>query len=262
MLVQTAPALQAANRDRVEAFLTTTGFDVALDSIALSAGTAPQMLGLDPDAFGAQWQRLSAQVFDTAQMHDLAVEILEQTLGDAALDHAVTFYASDLGQRLVAVENASHLEDDDLKQAQGRQMVADMVAAGAPRLGKLKQMNQAIGGVDVSLKALQEIQFRTLMAADAADVIHLRIGPDELRAVLAENEEQMRMAMSQSSLAGAAYTYRDFSDAEIDAYTRALEQPLMQEVYELLNAVQFEIMANRFELLARRMAGLQAAEDI
>ena len=36
----------------------------------------------------------------------------------------------------------------------------------------------------------------------------------------------------------------------------------MQEVYELLNAVQYEIMANRFEVLAAKMANLHPGQDI
>ena len=73
---------------------------------------------------------------------------------------------------------------------------------------------------------------------------------------------KMRQALQLSALAGAAYTYQDFSDAEVEAYAEALEQPLMQEVYELLNAIQYEIMAMRFEVLAVRMADLHPAQDI
>ncbi len=253
---------RAADRDQITAFLQVTGFDVALDSISLSAASAPQMLGIDPGAFGSEWTRLSEQVFDTAEMRSLAIDILEQTLSDAALGHAAAFYASDLGQRLVEVENASHMMDDDQKQDEGKRLVSDMVRTGDARLQELKRMNAAIGGVDSSLKALQEIQFRTLIAASSAGVVELRIDPDELRAVLAENEAEMRIALQTSALAGAAYTYRDFPDDEITAYTDALEDPLMQEVYELLNAVQFEIMANRFEVLAGRMAGMKPGQDI
>ena len=43
---------QAASQDQIEAFLTTTGFDVALESIAQASASAPQMLGIDPDGFG------------------------------------------------------------------------------------------------------------------------------------------------------------------------------------------------------------------
>ncbi len=253
----------AANRDRIEAFLNTTGFDVALESIALASGSAPEMLGIDPDGFGSDWTRLTEEVFDTELMHETAVSILEETLSDEALAHAVEFYASDLGQRLVEVENAAHLnEDEEAKQQEGQEIVAGLVQDGSPRVEQLKRMNNAIDASGTSLRALQEIQLRFLLAASASGVIDLQLDADELRLMLRQNEAGMRQALQLSALAGAAYTYQDFSDAEVEAYAEALEQPLMQEVYELLNAIQYEIMAMRFEVLAVRMADLHPAQDI
>ncbi len=253
----------AANRDRIEAFLNTTGFDVALESIALASGSAPEMLGIDPDGFGSDWTRLTEEVFDTELMHETAVSILEETLSDEALAHAVEFYASDLGQRLVEVENAAHLnEDEEAKQQKGQEIVAGLVQDSSPRVEQLKRMNNAIDASGTSLRALQEIQLRFLLAASASGVIDLQLDADELRLMLRQNEAGMRQALQLSALAGAAYTYQDFSDAEVEAYAEALEQPLMQEVYELLNAIQYEIMAMRFEVLAARMADLHPAQDI
>ncbi|WP_298935497.1 DUF2059 domain-containing protein [uncultured Ruegeria sp.] len=253
----------AANRDRVEAFLTTTGFDVALESIALASGSAPQMLGIDPDGFGSDWTRLTEEVFDTEDMHETAVTILEQTLSDEALGHAVEFYASDLGQRLVEAENASHMIDDDqAKQLEGQEIVAGLIQDGSQRVESLKRMNRAIDSTGTALRALQEIQLRFLLAASASGVIDLQLGADELRQMMKRNETAMRQSLQLSALAGAAYTYQDFSDSDVDAYVEALEQPLMQEVYELLNAIQYEIMAMKFEILAARMADLHPAQDI
>lgn len=253
----------AANRDRVEAFLTTTGFDVALESIALASGSAPRMLGMDPDGFGSDWTRLTKEVFDVDTMHQTAVSILEQTLTDEALTHAVEFYASDLGQRLVEVENASHMvEDDAAKELEGQKIVSDLIRDGSQRVESLKRMNRAVDASDTSLRALQEIQLRFLLAASASGVIELQLGADELRQMIKRNEAGLRQSLQLSALAGAAYTYQDFSDADVNAYVEALEHPLMQEVYELLNAIQYEIMAMRFEVLAARMAELHPAQDI
>jgi hypothetical protein len=253
----------AADRDQIEAFLTTTGFDVALDSIALTSSSAPTMLGMEPDAFGADWSRLTRQVFDTEQMHEMALGILEKTLDEDVLDHAVEFYGSDLGQRLVEAENASHMiEDDELKQEQGRAIVAGLVQISSPRVDVLNRMNLAISGTETALRALQEVQIRFLLAASAAGVVELRLDADGLRAMMRENEGNLRAALQQSALAGAAYTYQAFSDEEVEGYTEALENPKMQEVYELLNAVQYEIMANRFEVLAQKMADLHPGQDI
>lgn len=253
----------AASRDRIEAFLTTTGFDVALESIALASASAPQMLGIDPDGFGSDWTRLTKEVFDTEDMHETAVSILEQTLSDDALNHAVEFYASDLGQRLVEAENTSHMiEDDGAKQLEGQEIVADLIQEGSLRVENLKRMNNAIDSSGTALRALQEIQIRFLLAASASGIIELQLGADELRDMMKRNETGMRQSLQLSALAGAAYTYQDFSDADVISYAEALEQPLMQEVYELLNAIQYEIMARKFEILAAKMADLHPAQDI
>ncbi|WP_420587135.1 DUF2059 domain-containing protein [Ruegeria sp.] len=254
---------QAANRDRIEAFLITTGFDVALESIALASASAPQMLGIDPDGFGSDWTRLTEEVFDTEEMREIAVSILEETLSDEALTHAVEFYASDLGQRLVEAENASHMiEDDEARRQEGQEIVAALIQKGSHRVETLKRMNAAIDASDTALRAWQEIQVRFLLAASASGVIELRMNADELRETMKQNETGMRQALQLSGLAGAAYTYQAFSDDEVLAYTEALEQPLMQQVYELLNAIQYEIMAMKFEILATRMAELHPAQDI
>lgn len=93
-------------------------------------------------------------------------------------------------------------------------------------------------------------------------MIDLQLDADELRALLKEQEGTLRMDLQMSGMAASAYTYQDFSDADLERYVEALEQDRMQEVYELLNAVQYEITANRFEELALRMAELQPGEDI
>lgn len=259
----TAAPLSAANRDRIEAFLTTTGFDVALESIALSSRSAPQMLGIDPNGFGSDWARLTDEVFDIETMHETAVSILEETLSSEALTHAVEFYASDLGQRLVEVENASHMiEDGEAKQLEGQQIISDLIKDGSQRVESFKRMNSAINSTETAVRAWQEIQLRFLLAASASGVIELQLDADGLRAFLKRNEPALRQSLQLSSLAGAAYTYQDFSDEDVDAYVEALEQPLMQEVYELLNVIQFEIMARRFEILASRMADMHPAQDI
>lgn len=254
---------RAAERDKLAAFLSVTGFDVALDSLRLSASSAPMMLGLDPGVFGAQWTRLADRVFETDGMRDMALDILSETLSDELLAHAAGYYASDLGQRLVEAENDGHMmEDDGRKQEDGAMLIAAMVEAGSPRLATIQRMIRAIDITGNSARALQEVQFRFLMAASAAAVIDLKMDADELRSFLRSREGEVRRSIQKSALASAAYTYQSFSDEELLAYTEALEDPQMQDVYQLMNAIQFEIMANRFEVLAAEMAKLQPGQEL
>ena len=254
--------VQAADRDNVAAFLSITGFDVAIDSIALSATSAPDLLGMNQGDFGAQWTAVAEDVFDTELMQNRALDILEATLDDNLLAHAASFYASDLGQRLVQVENDSHIADDDEKNRVGDAMLADLEAQDDQRIDLFRRMSVAIDPNDIGPQAMTEIQVRFILAASYAGVIDLRTDEDGLRALLNENAEEMAEAIETSSLANAAYTYRDFSLEELVAYTEALEHPDMMTVYELMNAVHFEVMSNRFEALALRMGDIQPVQDL
>ncbi|WP_298975035.1 DUF2059 domain-containing protein [uncultured Roseobacter sp.] len=263
MGVAAATGVRASNLDRLEAFMEVTGFDVALESIRLSAETVPNMIGLEADDFGTEWTRLVEEVFDTEQMHSMAIDILSQTLDEENLNHAVEFYASALGQRLVLAENASHMkEDEQLKTESGEAIVAGLLQLGSPRLEELKRLNNATGSEDASIRAIQEVQVRFLMAAASAGVIDLRMDEEDLRESLKSQEGEMRLSMQRSALSGSAYTYQAFSDDEITAYADALENPKMRQVYELMNAVQFEIMANRYEAVAQRMQSLRPSQDL
>lgn len=258
-----ASAAQAKDRAEVERFLNVTGFDVSLDSIRLSARSAPMMLGLDADDFGYQWTLLANDIFASEIMREMALDMLSEALSAELLEHAVGFYASELGERLVEVENASHLSDDnELKSESGAAIVDGLIRIGSPRIELLKRMNAASDAAGTSVRAIQEVQVRFLMAAAGAGVIELSLDEADLREMLRNEEAELRFSLQASGLAGAAYTYQAFSDSEVEEYTKALENPKMQKIYDLMNAVQFSIMADRYEELAVRMATLQPSEDL
>jgi hypothetical protein len=258
-----SPPAHAADQARLRAYLEVTGFDVALESIRLSADNAPAMLGIEADAFGSEWSRLVKDIFATDLMNDMALEILGKTLSDDLLTHAADFYASDLGQRLVAVENDSHMiEEEGLKSEDGGAIVDGLERIDSPRITLLRQLIDATDADGASLKAIQEVQVRFLMAAAGAGVIELRMDEADLREAMRGQEDELRAAIADSALRNAAYTYQAFSDDEIATYTDALEDPRMQKVYALMNAVQYEIMANRFEAVAARLSHMQPSTDL
>ena len=263
MLMASLVPAQAADRVKLEAFLEVTGFDIALESIRLSADDAPRMLGFEADDFGSEWQRLVREVFATDLMRDMALDILGSTLSDELLDHGAEFYATDLGRRLVEVENKSHMQQDsDNKRQTGEEMIAGLVRLGSPRVAILSRLSTASDAEDTSVRAIQEVQVRFLMAAAGAGVIDLQMDEADLREAMRTTEPEMRLSIKTNALAASAYTYQAFSDDEVADYAQALEHPDMQKVYALMNAVQFEIMANRYEAVAGRLAAMQPSQDL
>ena len=251
-----------ATEERLNAFLAVTGFDVALESIRLGATNAPQILGMEAQDFGLQWTTLADQVFEPKAVREDAKALLAQALSDEMLAHAASFYASDLGARLVDVENAAHSAEDSAEdRARGEALVAEMVARGSLRLESLKRMNHAIDPQNIGTQAAQDVQIRFLLAASGAGVIN-RIDEATLRSLMQEQAAELALEIEASALASAARIYEGFSDAEVKAYAEAVEDPIMQKVYELMNGVQYALMADRYEKLALRMAELSPGEEL
>ena len=253
---------KAADRTKIAQFISVTGFDVALESMRLSARDAPTMLGLDADDFGLSWSRLADRIFEPEALKNDALEILDSALTDDVLAHATQFYGSKLGQRLVTAENESHgLEFED-REAEGARLAQALSARGSPQPQYYLDMAESIGYVGATIKAYREVQVRFLMAASLAGLIDQRFDEVDLRAMLAQQDDEVRRAMAENLIVANAFTYRDFTDSEIEIYRDALAMPQMMEVYELMNAIHFTIMADRFERMALEMVNLTPTQEL
>jgi len=253
---------KAADRTKIAQFISVTGFDVALESMRLSARDAPTMLGLDADDFGLSWSRLADRIFEPEALKNDALEILDNALTDDVLAHVSQFYGSKLGQRLVTAENESHgLEFED-REAEGARLAQALSARGSPQPQYYLDMAESIGYVGATIKAYREVQVRFLMAASLAGLIDQRFDEVDLRAMLAQQDDEVRRAMTENLIVANAFTYRDFTDSEIEIYRDALAMPQMMEVYELMNAIHFTIMADRFERMALEMVNLTPTQEL
>jgi hypothetical protein len=257
-----APAATAADRGKLKAFLDITGYDVVIESLQQGAMAGPGMTGGMPDAFGRQYTRLAEEVFEPTAMVARALDILEAVMPDDLVDAGAGLYASDLGQRLVAVENASHMADDKTKYEEGTALLSDLMRDKSPRLDLLRAMDAAIDSGDTGRRAVVEIQVRFLIAAMAAGASDLDMSEEDLRAMLMRQAEERAPQTEMFGLMSNAWTYRDISDADLAAYVAALETPEIRGVYEILNATQFQIMIERYEVLGRRLGELQPEQEL
>jgi hypothetical protein len=255
-------ALVAADRETSREFLEVTGFDVAITSMQEGAMNGPGIAGADPDAFGTEWERLAREVFEPDAMIEDTLDMMEAIMPQELVEHGMEFYGSDLGQRLVEAENASQSVNSERQMAEGEMIVTRLADENPARIEEFRRMTTAIGGVEQSARAIIEIQLRYMLAAQAAGASDVRFSEAELRELLNENADQLKESISISSVFGSAYVYQDFSDEEVVAYREALEDPEMQQVYEILNGIQYEIMGDRYEKLAARLADLSPQTDI
>lgn len=257
-----AVAAPAADREDLRDFLEVTGFDVAITSMQQGAMAGPGIAGDAPDAFGRQYIALAERIFDPELMLERTVDIMEGVMPDNLVEHGIAFYGSELGQRLVEAENESHMTDDEVRYAEGEALLEALTDEAPGRIEDLGAMMDAIGGIDSSVRSVVEVQVRYLTAAISAGTVDIDYSEEELRALIAEQIPEIRQNIAVYSMLGAVYAYRDFSDDDVRAYREALEEPEMQQVYELLNAIQFEVMAERYETLAGELSGLTPEQEI
>ncbi|WP_298491759.1 hypothetical protein [uncultured Maritimibacter sp.] len=255
-------ALAAADRDSSREFLEVTGFDVAITALQQGAMNGPGIAGSDPDAFGSEWVRLAREVFEPEAMIDETLDMMEAIMPQDLVDHGIAFYGRPLGQKLVAAENAAQTADPDVQYAEGELIVTRLADENPARLNEYRLMADAIGGVDSSVRAVIELQVRYLTSAMAAGASDIQYSADELRAILEQQEPQLRDAIQSSGVLASAYVYREFTDEEVVAYREALEEPEMMQVYEILNGIQYEIMGDRYGKLAARLSDLAPQQDI
>ena len=252
----------AADRGKVAAFVEVTGYGVVIESLQQGAMAGPGMVGDAPATFGKQYSKLAETVFDPTEMRGRALDILTAVMPDALVDAGADFYASDLGQRLVEVENAAHMTAGKEKFAAGQDLVSSMMTANPTRLDLFTAMDDAIGSADTGQKAIVEIQLRFLLAATAAGVLPEGPSESELRALLTAQAKENESESALYGLISNAYTYRDISDADLKAYVDALRTPQMHQVYEILNATQYQVMIERYELLGARLGELAPQKDL
>lgn len=262
MVLSMAISAWADEDTEIRAFLEVTGFDVAIASIQQGAINGPALTGEDPGQFGRQWQTLAQEVFNPDEMVDEAVAMIAAIMPSDLLAHGADFYGSSLGQRLVAVENESHVADDDARYGEGEELVRVLLEDQSIRVSLFREMSKAIGSTETAIRSIVEIQVRYLMAANAAGANDFDISEEDLRLMLMEQAGQMRQSIEVNSLISNAYTYQSLSDEDLIDYLSALQDPRMGQVYEILNAIQYEIMASRYETLASRLDELTPEQEL
>lgn len=254
----------AASEEKVNEFLNVTGFDVAIDSLPSSADNAPTMLGLEKSDFGPGFEAGAQRAFDLSVMRPKAVEMILENLSDEEIEHAIAFYSSELGRRLVVSENASHVEDDvSARQGRGGMILAQMgPEEQEERVDVLKVLAEASVTMEESLTNQAGAQFRFLVAADYEDLYTLALPEGMMYNLLLATMLEMKNDILMDAVVSSAATYEDFSNEELATYTAALQEEDMQSVYEVMDNVYFELLGDGFEKLAREMAQLGVSEEL
>lgn len=166
---------------------------------------------------GATWQVQVDAILDPGRVVETVRRALQAEMDKAATDSAVAFFASDLGTRIVDLENTARaaISDDEVEQA-ARARFAELEATNDPRLMMITGMVRDNDMIDRNVTSAMNANFQFLRGMVEGGAF--KMTEEEMLADVAAQEEEIR-ADTESWLMGyLLMAYHPLNDEELAAY--------------------------------------------
>ncbi|QFT59975.1 hypothetical protein FIU94_14180 [Sulfitobacter sp. THAF37] len=205
--------------DEVAAILREEGLTSAED---LNAGM------LDGQGGGA-WQTQVEAIYDPARIVEAVRGALDRELDDAALEEAVAFFASDLGTRIVALENTAReaIRAPDVEEA-ARLRYAELSDTLTPRLEMLRLF--VAGGDMVERNVTTALNSNFQFMRGLADGDALDVSEDQMLADVTAEAEAIREDTEGWLYGYLLMAYSPLTDAQLQSYIDFSSTPAGQAV--------------------------------
>jgi len=175
--------------------------------------------------FSGKFEELFNQLVSPEQIYSGVMEQVREVLTEAEAQSLITWYESNLGNRLARAEEfASSPEGMTQMQA-----MSEKISADAPRMELASRLAKAGGVIEKGMKTQNSIMLAIQVAASKLLSPNEPIALEALRQALIEQQPRIALYVEQSILVGLAYTFRDFNEVELSAYIEILKQPAMQK---------------------------------
>jgi len=239
------------------------GFDTYLDSTSASFQAADNPLAADDDAMRRAWVDAAAQVFDPDRMMtDIAAD-LSEGLGEDDIALLMDFYSGGLGARVTELEVAAqNPANSDRADAQGREILAQLIAAEDPRLDAYQRMSDALGAIDTGAATAMNLSFALLNGIASSGKLPYELSEQQILAIVMGQQDQIRATIQQELFVSFAYTYRDLTDAELEDYTAFLTSDVGRSLYRMLNSATEMVLQDRAHAFGARFMELQSAQSL
>ncbi|SDG04445.1 DUF2059 domain-containing protein [Sulfitobacter delicatus] len=229
------------------------------DEGQIHAGTLNQdMLG---GQGGPGWQMQVDTIYDSERMVEMVRQAMEERLESADLEAAIGFYSSDLGGRVIELENAARaaISDAEVEDA-ARARFAEIEGSDDPRLAQITRLVDAADMIDRNVTTALNSNFQFLRGlldggalSDSEEDLLADVGTD----VDAVTEDTTAWVYAYMLLA-----YHPLEEAELARYADFAET----EAGRALNQALFDGFGRAYEdisyALGRAVALNMTAEEL
>lgn len=263
MLLALLPVAVNAKADdmRLREMMIAIGADVWIESFASGLMDPPDADGSVPADPG--WQIAAQENFRHEEIFDEMIAAMDGSFSAQELDGIMGFLTSDLGALVTAMEvEAQNPDIADGVDMAAPQIVEELARSAPDRLDAYRDMLDAIGAVDSGVTTALNLNFAILSGMSATGRGTAQLSEGDILTLLAGQEPRIRKQVETGSLENAAFTYRDLSDADLEAYRDFLTSDLGRKLYATMNAAADAVMIKRARAFGARIVELQGTTEL
>ncbi len=210
---------------------------------------------------GPAWSQQVSRIYDPERISEGIRTGLEPALEGEMLENAITFFASDLGRRIITLENsARRAMADPLIEEQARKQYAEKQGTDDPHLVQINRMIEAGDLLNRNVTSALNSNYQFLRALVDGDV-YVMSDEEILEDVLSERDD---IALDTSSWLGAflMLAYSPLSIDDLTLYAEFANTPAGKALNAGLFAGFDELYEDISYALGRAMALNMAAEEL
>ncbi len=210
---------------------------------------------------GPGWQLQVEAIYDIDRMvEQIRTAIAAELQGDA-LEEVITFFASDLGQRIVTLENTARvaMADSDVEEA-ARGRCLEMSGSEAPRLRLLEDFAASGDMIERNVTSAMNSNYQFMRGLADGDA--LEMSEEDMLADVAGDIDEIRDDTTSWLMGYFLLTYHPLSDEEMQRYLAFSET----EAGQALNRALFDGFGRAYQdisyALGRTVALNMLAEEL
>lgn len=212
-----------------------------------------------PGQGGSRWQEQVAKIYDTARMRDVFDKVLTQELqGDAATVQAgVDFFGSDLGRRVLSLENeARRTLMDDAAEDAAKLRFTEMDEASEPRIATIRRLAELSDLVEANVVGALNSNLAFLQGMGDAGAFGSAMDEEQMLSDVWSQEDSVRAETEDWLYPYLTLAYSSLSDEELHHYIAFSETAVGRK----LNAATFAAFDRVFVTVSRDLGRAAAAQ--
>lgn len=236
------------------------GFDVAMDAVGPSIRRGKSSINGTTEEFNAVWDRTVEEFFPAGKLFEAHARAIAPELTDAEWSGMMDYFSEGLGRRVTDMENAAQApEAYAQKQAEAPALVERLKEENPRRLEQIDEMMRVMSTEEEALAHTMNMSFAMIVGLVSAGQAPARMGERQILEMLQAQAPEMRKNIRKGAIENNAYTYRDLTNAELDAYIAFLKSPPARKLYQAMqdqNASMMPTLVRAFGRAVMKKMGM------